>query len=292
MPPPIATLQPPNPRARLSHKWPLQPGGAAPAANLRDPAPPRGSADSEPLPRTPAGPPGSGRSQPATLSSPRPPEPGTSRFPHPLLPQRLQNLQLRLLVISRLPPASPWGGGPHPSQDPEEESVLAWVLRNRFLRDLPRVSRALAEAGEGEDLPPATVMPTGIYIFLRLFPPRDQSSPPPPASSPMWPKSQSFLMADPSPQAPSRWRAKDQPPASASGESSCLLGLLNVRNQTTLIVDCCKRTTLVCNGTPGWQLLTSAPMKGWSLAWSEPEGGQGPFNFPTLFLKIPQEFPL
>lgn len=179
MRPPIATLQPQTPRARLSHKWPLQPGGAAPAANLRDPAPPRGSADSEPLPRTPAGPPGSVRSQPARLSSPRPPEPGTSRFPHPLLSQRLQNLQLRFLSSrGSHPPAL--GGRVAPLADPEEERALAWVLRNRFLRDLPRVSQALAEAGDGEDLPPPTVMPTGIYIFLRFFPPRDQSSPPPP----------------------------------------------------------------------------------------------------------------
>lgn len=95
------------------------------------------------------------------------------------------------------PTRQPLGGGSHPSLDPEEERALAGVLRNRFLRDLSRVSQALAEAGDGEDLPPANGDANRYLHFPPIFPsPRPKF---PPTSSPMWPKSQSFLMVDPSP---------------------------------------------------------------------------------------------
>lgn len=140
----------------------------------------------------------------------------------------------------------------------------AWVLlaRNRFIRDPLPLSLAVAKTGKiVETLPTPMLMPTGIHDFHPPFPfPRRKSSPT---------QCDKILKVSGSSTLPRRHRAGDISKtslfASASGDGSCLLGLLNVRNQTTLIVYCCKRTTLVRNGKSGWQLLTSAPIKGQSL---------------------------
>lgn len=226
-------------------------------ANLRDPAPPRGSAVSKTLARTQAGPPGPVLSEQARLRSEKPPEPGTPPSP---LSQRLQSPELCFLYSHRSDPPN-LGVGAAPLIGPGEEGAVAWVLpaSNRFMRDLLPFSQAAAKAGR--PWKPAAAA-NGDANRYPHFPPLFLSSKTKPPRDPIWPKSQSFVVVEPSPQAQSRRRVRDQPFASANRDGSCLLGLLNVRNQTTLIVYCCKRTTLVCNGKSGWQLLTSAPVKG------------------------------
>lgn len=114
-------------------------------ANLRDPAPPRGSAVSKTLARTQAGPPGPVLSEQARLRSEKPPEPGTPPSP---LSQRLHSPELCFLYSHRSDPPN-LGVGAAPLVGPGEEGAVAWVLpaSNRFMRDLLPFSQAAAKAG-------------------------------------------------------------------------------------------------------------------------------------------------
>lgn len=209
-----------------------------PVANLRNLAPPRGSAVSKTLTRTQAGPPGPVLPELARLRSKKPPELGTPRSP---LSQRLRSPELCFLSPHRSDPPN-LGKRTAPLVGPGEEGALAWLLpaSNRFIRDLFPCSQAAAKAGR--QWKPAAAA-SGDANRYPHFPPLFFSSRPKPSPDPIWPKPQSFVVVEPSPQAQSRRQVKDQPFASANRDGSCLLALLNVRNQTTLIVYCCKRTT-------------------------------------------------
>lgn len=195
--------------------------GVVPAANLPAFGPPRGPA----VAATPAGTP-AGRPEALPLASPRsqrPPQPGTPNLP-PTAPRRAGGCA-SCLPAARDPQT--FGGRAPPLA---LLGALAWALpaRNRFVRDLLPSSRVPAKAGEGENLPPPTLMPTGIRSFLcvRSFP--DQGFP-----HPSWQEPQSLVPVDPFPQAPSRQLVKGWPLASAGGDGRCGLGPLNLRNQTT-----------------------------------------------------------
>lgn len=166
--------------------------------------------------------------------------------------------ELRFLSSSGTSSENPRGAGRTPRRTGGKEgSCLVLPARNRFIRDLLPFCLLQPGLGNSENVPPPTLMPTGIHNFPPHFP---SPRPKPPRVQTGRSLKVSWSLTLPAGTEP--LHVKDQPFASASGDGSCLLGLLNVRNQTTLIVYCCKRTTLVRNGKSGWQLLTSAPIKG------------------------------